>query len=81
MTFYRSYKELMAKCNALGRGDARSLKKLEKAKEKIQSLKVSRLNLRYLDYDMVRMSKRIFAFVRQGSKNLSQLLKQKRMML
>ncbi|KAK1376183.1 Potyviral helper component protease-interacting protein 1 [Heracleum sosnowskyi] len=35
----KSYKELMAKCNALGRGDARSLKKLEKAKEKIQSLK------------------------------------------
>uniref|UniRef100_A0A166E582 RING-type domain-containing protein n=1 Tax=Daucus carota subsp. sativus TaxID=79200 RepID=A0A166E582_DAUCS len=35
----KSYKELMAKCNALGRGDARSLKKLEKAKEKIQNLK------------------------------------------
>ena len=36
----RSYKELMAKCNALGRGEARSLKKLEKAKEKITKLKV-----------------------------------------
>lgn len=35
----KSYKELMAKCNALGRGDARSLIKLEKAKEKIQKLK------------------------------------------
>lgn len=36
----RSYKELMAKCNALGRGEARSLKKLEKAKEKITKLKM-----------------------------------------
>lgn len=31
----------MAKCNLLGRGEARSLKKLEKAKEKINILKVS----------------------------------------
>ncbi|KAJ8427358.1 hypothetical protein Cgig2_000487 [Carnegiea gigantea] len=36
----KSYKELMAKCNALGRGEARSLKKLEKAKEKITKLKM-----------------------------------------
>ncbi|KAG8663752.1 hypothetical protein MANES_01G252600v8 [Manihot esculenta] len=34
-----SYKELMAKCNQLGRGEARSSKKLEKAKEKIKKLK------------------------------------------
>ncbi|KAG7013762.1 hypothetical protein SDJN02_23929 [Cucurbita argyrosperma subsp. argyrosperma] len=36
----RSYKELMAKCNLLGRGEARYCKKLEKAKEKINKLKV-----------------------------------------
>ncbi|KGN45695.1 uncharacterized protein LOC101218841 isoform X2 [Cucumis sativus] len=36
----RSYKELMAKCNLLGRGEARSCKKLEKANEKINKLKV-----------------------------------------
>lgn len=36
----KSYKELMAKCNALGRGEARSLKKLEKAKQKITKLKM-----------------------------------------
>ncbi|TKY63976.1 girdin protein [Spatholobus suberectus] len=35
----RSYKELMAKCNILGRGEARYSKKLEKAKEKITKLK------------------------------------------
>ncbi|KAF3441575.1 hypothetical protein FNV43_RR15489 [Rhamnella rubrinervis] len=35
----RSYKELMAKCNLLGRGEARSSKMLEKAKEKINKLK------------------------------------------
>lgn len=35
----RSYKELMAKCNLLGRGEARYSKKLEKAKEKIIKLK------------------------------------------
>ncbi|CAJ1950240.1 unnamed protein product [Sphenostylis stenocarpa] len=35
----RSYKELMAKCNVLGRGEARYSKKLEKAKEKIAKLK------------------------------------------
>ncbi|KAL0008418.1 hypothetical protein SO802_009920 [Lithocarpus litseifolius] len=35
----RSYKELMAKCNLLGRGEARFGKKLEKAKEKINRLK------------------------------------------
>ncbi|KAK7856794.1 hypothetical protein CFP56_021614 [Quercus suber] len=34
-----SYKELMAKCNLLGRGEARFGKKLEKAKEKINILK------------------------------------------
>ncbi|RVW47055.1 hypothetical protein CK203_097698 [Vitis vinifera] len=37
--FNRSYKELMAKCNLLGRGEARSVRKLEKAKGKIQKLK------------------------------------------
>ncbi|XP_059634266.1 uncharacterized protein LOC132276712 [Cornus florida] len=35
----KSYKELMAKCNILGRGEARSLNKLDKAKEKIKKLK------------------------------------------
>ncbi|KAM7508620.1 hypothetical protein LguiA_019073 [Lonicera macranthoides] len=35
----KSYKELMAKCNSLGRGEARSLGKLEKAGEKIKKLK------------------------------------------
>ncbi|XP_065859756.1 uncharacterized protein [Euphorbia lathyris] len=35
----KSYKELMAKCNELGRGDARSCRKLEKAKGKIIKLK------------------------------------------
>lgn len=37
----RSYKELMTKCNTLGRGEARSLSKLEKAIERIDKLKVS----------------------------------------
>lgn len=41
--FDRSYKELMTKCNILGRGEARSLNKLEKAKEKIKRLKASLL--------------------------------------
>ncbi|KAL0845952.1 hypothetical protein Bca101_019198 [Brassica carinata] len=36
----RSYKELLAKCNQLGRGEARSSEKLEKAMEKIDKLKV-----------------------------------------
>lgn len=36
----RSYKELMTKCNILGRGEARYSKQLEKAKEKIINLKV-----------------------------------------
>ncbi|XVF33257.1 hypothetical protein REPUB_Repub17cG0153400 [Reevesia pubescens] len=35
----KSYKELMAKCNLLERGEARLLKKLEKAKTKIDKLK------------------------------------------
>ncbi|KAK2995839.1 hypothetical protein RJ640_006178, partial [Escallonia rubra] len=35
----KSYKELMAKCNALGRGEARSLSKLGKANEKLKKLK------------------------------------------
>ncbi|XP_024627731.1 E3 ubiquitin-protein ligase trul-1 isoform X1 [Medicago truncatula] len=35
----RSYKELMTKCNLLGRGEARYSKKLEKANEKIIKLK------------------------------------------
>ncbi|CAN8248158.1 unnamed protein product [Cochlearia groenlandica] len=35
----RSYKELLAKCNHLGRGEARSSEKLEKALEKIDKLK------------------------------------------
>lgn len=35
----KSYKELMTKCNTLGRGEARSLSKLEKALEKIDKLK------------------------------------------
>ncbi|XP_062156666.1 uncharacterized protein LOC133864374 isoform X2 [Alnus glutinosa] len=35
----RSYKELMAKCNILGRGEARFSRKLEKAKEKMSKLK------------------------------------------
>ncbi|CAA7017399.1 unnamed protein product [Microthlaspi erraticum] len=35
----RSYKELLAKCNQLGRGEARSSERLEKALEKIDKLK------------------------------------------
>ncbi|XP_058086172.1 uncharacterized protein LOC131233476 isoform X2 [Magnolia sinica] len=35
----KSYKELMAQCNLLGRGETRSLKKLEKAEERIKKLK------------------------------------------
>nr|GMC80006.1 43kDa postsynaptic protein [Ipomoea batatas] len=35
----KSYKELMVKCNSLGRGEARCLSKLEKAKAKINKLK------------------------------------------
>ncbi|ESQ37737.1 hypothetical protein EUTSA_v10029490mg [Eutrema salsugineum] len=35
----RSYKELLAKCNQLGRGEARSSEKLDKALEKIDKLK------------------------------------------
>ncbi|KAJ8650333.1 hypothetical protein MRB53_003356 [Persea americana] len=35
----KSYKELMTQCNLLGRGETRSLKKLEKADEKIKKLK------------------------------------------
>ncbi|XP_010261367.1 PREDICTED: uncharacterized protein LOC104600221 [Nelumbo nucifera] len=35
----KSYKELMAQCNLLGRGENRSLRKLEKAEEKIKKLK------------------------------------------
>ncbi|KAL0712305.1 hypothetical protein Bca4012_019283 [Brassica carinata] len=35
----RSYKELLAKCNQLGRGEARSSEKLEKALEKMDILK------------------------------------------
>ncbi|GMI98427.1 hypothetical protein like AT4G01270 [Hibiscus trionum] len=35
----KSYKELMAKCNLLGRGEARLQKKLDKAKVKIDKLK------------------------------------------
>ncbi|KAK4418569.1 hypothetical protein Salat_2269700 [Sesamum alatum] len=36
----KSYKELMAKCNILGRGEARCLRKLDKATEKIKKLKL-----------------------------------------
>ncbi|KAH0908186.1 hypothetical protein HID58_031507 [Brassica napus] len=36
----RSYKELLAKCNQLGRGEARSSEKLEKALEKMDKLKL-----------------------------------------
>ncbi|KAE7999442.1 hypothetical protein FH972_003875 [Carpinus fangiana] len=39
VTRNRSYKELMAKCNLLGRGEARFCRKLEKAKEKMNKLK------------------------------------------
>ncbi|KAK9103738.1 hypothetical protein Sjap_020992 [Stephania japonica] len=35
----KSYKELMAQCNLLGRGETRSVQKLEKAKEKMKKLK------------------------------------------
>uniref|UniRef100_A0A803NXC8 RING-type domain-containing protein n=1 Tax=Cannabis sativa TaxID=3483 RepID=A0A803NXC8_CANSA len=35
----KTYKELMTKCNVLGRGESRSIKKLEKAKGKIDKLK------------------------------------------
>lgn len=36
----KNYKELMAKCNLLGRGEAHMQKKLEKAKEKMIKLKI-----------------------------------------
>ncbi|CAI0425054.1 unnamed protein product [Linum tenue] len=39
VTRNKTYQELMAKCNQLGRGEARSSKKLGKAKEKIIRLK------------------------------------------
>ncbi|KAK1262627.1 hypothetical protein QJS04_geneDACA011549 [Acorus gramineus] len=35
----KSYKELMVQCNLMGRGEARSLQKLEKAEAKIKKLK------------------------------------------
>ncbi|KAJ0964073.1 hypothetical protein J5N97_029195 [Dioscorea zingiberensis] len=35
----KSYKELMAQCNSFGRAEARAQQKLDKAKEKIKSLK------------------------------------------
>ncbi|KAL6496813.1 hypothetical protein OROHE_027295 [Orobanche hederae] len=35
----KTYKELLAKCNILGRGEARCLRKLEKANDKIKKLK------------------------------------------
>ncbi|EPS64108.1 hypothetical protein M569_10675 [Genlisea aurea] len=37
----KSYKELMAKCSVLGRGEARCRQKLEKANEKIRKLKMT----------------------------------------
>ncbi|KAK4802749.1 hypothetical protein SAY86_000952 [Trapa natans] len=46
----KSYKELMVKCNVLGRGEARNSIKLEKAQEKISKLKVSRLLIEGDDY-------------------------------
>ncbi|KAL3622161.1 hypothetical protein CASFOL_033572 [Castilleja foliolosa] len=36
----KSYKELMGKCNVLGRGEARCLQKLEKATDKIKKLQL-----------------------------------------
>ncbi|KAL2490322.1 RING/U-box superfamily protein [Abeliophyllum distichum] len=36
----KSYKELLAKCNLLGRGEARFARKLEKAKDKMKKLKL-----------------------------------------
>ncbi|KAI3444491.1 hypothetical protein Pfo_001156 [Paulownia fortunei] len=36
----KNYKELMTKCNILGRGEARCVRKLEKANEKIKKLKL-----------------------------------------
>ncbi|KZV37409.1 hypothetical protein F511_01277 [Dorcoceras hygrometricum] len=36
----KNYKELMAKCNVIGRGEARCLHKLEKANEKIMKLRL-----------------------------------------
>lgn len=38
--FFRSYKELMIKCNFLGRGEVRFVRKFEKVKEKIIKFKV-----------------------------------------
>ena len=40
---YRSYKELMAQCNNLGRAETRSRQNLDKAIEKIRKMKVSLL--------------------------------------
>lgn len=39
MFVHRMYKDLIAKCNTLGRDEARARKKLEKAKEKLEKLK------------------------------------------
>lgn len=50
----------MAKCNTLGRGDARSLRKLEKAKEKIQKLKVSPVPVQWLKFDMVNLNEKMY---------------------
>ncbi|KAI3996144.1 hypothetical protein MKX01_031498 [Papaver californicum] len=41
----KSYKQLMVQCNLLGRGETRSHKKLEKAKEKMKKLKSRVLEL------------------------------------
>ncbi|KAG2331109.1 hypothetical protein Bca52824_002289 [Brassica carinata] len=49
----RSYKELLAKCNQLGRGEARSSEKLEKAMEKIDKLKRENRAIR----DIIKASK------------------------
>ncbi|KAH0855789.1 hypothetical protein HID58_084050 [Brassica napus] len=57
----RSYKELLAKCNQLGRGEARSSEKLEKALEKMDKLKelemITEENENKAIRDMIKASK------------------------
>ncbi|GAB2271754.1 hypothetical protein Dimus_006584 [Dionaea muscipula] len=57
----KNYKELMAKCNSLGRGEARSVRKLEKAKAKVTKLKARvkelELAIEAKDNEVLRMLK------------------------
>ncbi|CAA2934987.1 filamin A-interacting 1-like [Olea europaea subsp. europaea] len=66
----KSYKELMAKCNLLGRGEARLAQKLERAKDKIKKLKLRvqelEIAIEAKDNEALRASKKIAAQVPNG---------------